>query len=260
MAVAIPLLSIAGGISAGMAIAGGAALTLGGALAIGGAMMSGIGLLGKDDDALKIGGFLSAAGGIANALGGGATAASSGMTDPMQGFGDSIMEGAKSQAGFGFGGNALTQPAPLGQIGSTLGTELAAGSTLAKPAQPIASAGLASTAQPSALDQAIAGLNQPAAPISALQQAASQFNQQTLNDTLNGIEKKKSIWDNTFGQNLDAVGKWAKDNKELVNIGANALSQVYSPQAEQLDFQRSIYDRARRNMNSPVRLKYMPGG
>jgi hypothetical protein len=265
MAVVIPVLSIIGGVSAGMAMAATGVATLAGALAVGGAMMSGIGLLGKSDDALKIGGFLSMAGGLAGALGGGATAAAegAGLGDSMQGFGDSIMEGAKADAGFGFGGNGLTQPPPLGQIGQNLGTELAAGAGLAQP--PASGLTMANAAKPppTTLEQSLAGLGQSKPAMSTLEQAASKLTQQDLRNVQAKIDQNKSIWDRTFGENMDAVGEWTRKNKELVNIGANALAHAYPQkpwQADQLDFQRSIYDRAQKNLNTPIRMKYTPGG
>lgn len=275
MAVAIPLLSIASGVSAGMAMAATGVATLSGALAVGGAMMSAIGILGKDDDALKIGGFLSAAGGIAEALTGGAAAGAQGMGDSMQGFGESIVEGAQAPTNFGIGagqGNVLTQP-PIGEIGAKLGTDLTAGSGLAMtPAQvasPQAAGSLfaqsAQAAPTVSLEQAIAQLK-GGAPTSGLQQFAQTLTQGdvTAFEKAAAAAKEKSLFEQTFGksfgQTASDLGKFARENKELVNIGANALSQIYSPQAEQLDFQRSIYDRAQRNLNTPVRLKYMPGG
>ena len=274
MAVAIPFLSIASGVSAGMAMAAAGVATLSGALAVGGAMMSAIGVLGKSDDALKIGGFLSMASNVTDALIGGPSAASKGIGDSMQGFGEGIAEGAQAQTNFGIGagkGNVLTRPAPIGEIGTTIGTELTAGADLAMtPAQaaaPQAAGSLFSQAaqatQPSTLDQALAQLKN-SAPTNNLQQFAKTLTQGDVNAFDKAVLQEKSLFERTFGQPFSQtakdIGKFAKDNKELVYIGANALSQIYSPQAEQLDFQRSIYDRARQNMNSPVRLKYVPGG
>lgn len=53
---------------------------------------------------------------------------------------------------------------------------------------------------------------------------------------------------------LSKTNGFLKDNKELVKIGGSILESVYGPQAEQMDFQRSEFERRRRNMNSPIRL------
>ena len=51
------------------------------------------------------------------------------------------------------------------------------------------------------------------------------------------------------------VSKFMNENKELVNLAGGALKDMYGPQAEAMDYQRSLMDQARRNINSPVVLQ-----
>jgi hypothetical protein len=56
------------------------------------------------------------------------------------------------------------------------------------------------------------------------------------------------------GSALQGVGKFVADNKELVKMGGEALGAMYGPEAEQMDFRKSIYNRQIANLNNPVRL------
>lgn len=56
------------------------------------------------------------------------------------------------------------------------------------------------------------------------------------------------------GGDVNSIPEWIKQNKELVQLGGNMLYGMYGPQAEQLDWQKSIMSRRLANLNSPVRL------
>jgi hypothetical protein len=89
----------------------------------------------------------------------------------------------------------------------------------------------------------------PQTPPSGLQTQASQYNASDLS----------SWWDKAMNAGKD-VAKFAKDNPALLKIGGEMLTSMYGPQAEALDYQKSLMERARRNINAPVVLKYTPPG
>lgn len=53
-----------------------------------------------------------------------------------------------------------------------------------------------------------------------------------------------------------SVGDFIKNNPALVKVGGDMLGAMYGPQAERLDMEKSMYERARRNLNSPIALTY----
>jgi hypothetical protein len=87
-------------------------------------------------------------------------------------------------------------------------------------------------------------------------QAGSSMTSNDLTSYLNGA------WDKTKAA-LNGAGQFVKDNKELVNLGGSMLQSMYGPQAEQMDFQKSLLQRRLANLNSPIRLgprPITPGG
>jgi len=68
VAVIIPLITVASGISAGMAVAGGAALTFASGMAIAGGIATGLGLVTNNKKLQRFGSILALAGGIAGAV------------------------------------------------------------------------------------------------------------------------------------------------------------------------------------------------
>ncbi len=58
-----------------------------------------------------------------------------------------------------------------------------------------------------------------------------------------------------------AVGEFMQKNPQLVKIGGDMLSSMYGPQAEKFDYEKSLMDRARSNLNNPVAMRYVkPNG
>ncbi len=53
------------------------------------------------------------------------------------------------------------------------------------------------------------------------------------------------------------VANFVKDNPALVKVGGDALNSMFGTQAEALDWQKSIYNKNRANLNAPVALSYM---
>ena len=57
-----------------------------------------------------------------------------------------------------------------------------------------------------------------------------------------------------FWEKLKGAGKWMGQNPELLKVGGSVLESMYGPQAEQLDYQKSLMERARANLNNPIKL------
>jgi hypothetical protein len=285
MAVVIPLIAVAGGISAGMAIAAGAAVTFGSALAIAGGMASGLGLLTGDKDFKRLGSALALAGGIANAvqgaagaLGGAGEAADA--SSAWSATADGSVDAAESatfarQAGGG-------PPGELPTSGAQMGTDYGAINAAGAPGQP------AQVAAPSAAQGAkeigqtlTAGTQAPSAqafqtaptaqlgadPASytagrdaALAEAAAGMTKDDIVATLQrGSEKAMSLlgqaWDGA-GKTLNAAGEWVKKNPGAANAAFGAIDGAFGQKAQEFDFKKSLIERARQNQNSPIRLQF----
>jgi hypothetical protein len=104
------------------------------------------------------------------------------------------------------------------------------------------------------------GLSYQVGRDSALQEAASSM---TKNDIVSMLERGTANAKSLFGQAaegagkvMDAAGNWVQKNPQASNLMFKALEGMYGPQAEQMDYERGLLERARRNVNSPVRLQY----
>jgi hypothetical protein len=260
-----------------MAMAATGIATFGGALAVAGGMMSGLGLLGNDKKMLRLGSIASAVSGMLGT--GAAEAGSQTIGDSMTSYGEGIAEGVQGDFGLTGGKSMLTTPPPaapqaLGEVGSGLGADLgsvaqAPGATLKIP-----TAGLTQTPQSGGLADLLSGpakaptsgvygampaTNAPTG--SLLEQAARGLTQQDITAAAKQQAVKQSLWEQTFGGVKDAakgLGQFTRENPELVNIASQAIQGAYGPQAEEMDYRRSLYERSRANLNAPVRLKYQP--
>lgn len=279
MAAAIPLIASLSSVGVAGTIAA-ATSSLTGFLTLGGGFLAGMGALTGDKDLMKIGGIMSVFGGIGNLAGkmieGGATAAGG-------------LDAGTYGAEFGGGGDA----AAMASDASSVTDAIAPTTTAAAPtttglgqiqqlnplgstqvpamAQAPAAGGMAGGAAPSTSslwDKALGGtqaadltansgmtlggIGAPAA-MDPLTAAASSMTGGEVNSLLKvAADKAKST--------LTGIPGFIKDNKELVNMAGNALATMYGPQAEAVDFQKSLYERRRRNLNNPVRLGIVPGG
>lgn len=287
MAVVVPLISMYAAASAGVAVAAGAAMTLGSALAIAGGFFSAVGMLNKDKNAAKLGGVLSLFSGVANGLQG--TGAAAGATDgaattaPVTS-GDvaaSLTQGAENSQGLLTNpGAAPTTPA-LGTAGSELGSNLTgvnmAGSIDAPMGGGMGNAGAA--ADTTSIAQQLTGSADNGASLvsgvgtstptqSLLERAAATMTQADVAGMTSSAQQaagtgQPGLFDQAtskIGGYFDAAGKWVKANPAVANMGFKVLEGMYGPQAEALDYQKSLMERARRNVNTPVRLTYTPTG
>jgi hypothetical protein len=262
--------------------------TVSGFLSIAGAGLTAIGALTGKEDVLKLGSVMSLAGGLGTAFdkAAGATAgksvgtaagnsassaaaggAPSAASQPLLGatdIGKLIEEAAKSPSGFGSTGldaavsgldaaSGLGSAAELGATAGAAGTpgliEQAAGriSPAVGSEQPLMSrwldaAGQSGATQPSVFDPTQATVLDP------VQAGAKQLDSTTLGSLL-----KKGV------AKVDQLGQWVHKNKELAQIGGSMLESMYGPGAERMDLEKSILERRRRNMNSPVALRFGGG-
>lgn len=264
MAVAIPVIAAWGAVGAaagGLTLASVGALataSLAGFLSVAGAALTTIGAITKKQDLMKIGGFMSLAGGIGTAVG-----AASAATAPATA-GVSAGEAAAATAGTEAATAAAAQPtvAAAQNLGVGVEAELAkAAGSYGSQAPLLGRAGeLASSSfsmipgtTPTMPLDAISGL-QPNVFADQLATGAAGIQGQSQLQTLLAAAGKKA------GTALKGVGTFMKDNPELVKIGGSALSSMYGPEAEQFDFNKSIYERRMRNLNTPVRLGVLPRG
>lgn len=284
MAVAIPLLAVAGGVSAGMAMAAGAAVTFASAMAVAGGMMAGLGLISNDKDMQRMGSMLSAVSGLSGAFTGGANAAATagaaesagGLSAEAAGLG---AETGSLGAGYNFDGignysGVGAAPTPGAGLGQAAGGAGAAGQInpqaagLGQASQDIASSltgsegGLLAKAYQTA-QTAPPGAAAPVAqtPAGALSEVAQGITQNDITAMLQrGADKAGSLmgqaWDGA-GKVLNSAGQWVQKNPQAASMVFNALGNAFGPEAEAMDLRKSLIDRARQNSNSPVRLQYL---
>lgn len=278
--------TIAGGIGA---VTGAMAGSLGGFLTMGGGMLAGIGALTKDADLMKFGSILTLAGGIGNlaapsifgkaggAAAAGGEAASSAAEASSAGVGpvaESASTGVGTQAGIGNiakleplgstqipgmtpapaspslfermgvnGGQSAAAPVPTGVAqapGDSLWSKALGGQSLVQT----------NPMDPTMGGATVPGYQMPADPL-------AQFASTTTSGDLNSALKAAS---DKISSIVKGVPGFIKDNKEAISLAGNALATMYGPQAEALDWQKSLYERRRRNLNQPVRLGIVPPG
>lgn len=276
MAVIIPLLAVYGGVTAGMAMAAGAAVTFGGVMAVAGGMAAGLGVLTGDKDFQRLGSTLSAVSGLANAAQG---LAGAGEASQAFNAADGSMEAAEaaklarqgqdvqslgSAPASSASGASVAPGADLGEFGmagdvNQPGMGGQPQGTVAESSQQIASkltggesmADAYKTAPTATTDAQ--GLSYQVGRDSALQEAAASM---TKNDIVAMLERGATNAKSLFGQAADGAGAWMQKNPVASNMVFKALEGMYGPQAEQMDYERGLMDRARRNMNTPVRMQY----
>ena len=275
MAAAIPVIASFMAAGEAIAVAGslGSALlgSVSGFLSVAGAALTGIGALTGKKDLLKLGGFMALGGGLANM---------SGLSGAAEGAASSAWDASGSAAG-----SDAAQLGKYAQQPATAAADTAAATATAPMSaateamyQPSLSELAQKYGQPDAAqesgylspgdaDQALAQKSlqqralesrgapvQPMAPVDpnnpatgALDVGAKGMTMEQLNAYL------KNSWDKT-GQALGSLGNVVRDNKELAYIGGNMISSMYGPQAEALDWNKSLMARRTRNLNNPVRL------
>ena len=250
---------------------------------VAGTLLTGIGALTGSKDMLKLGGILSLGAGVAGAFGagasGGATAAegfraselaadaggavsngadlsfmadgtksiTTGATGSFDAAAAAKDFGGQINTGLEAGKSAAMQPGMAGQGLAQTANEVpgsimtrAADSQLASQQLGYGGAHGAASA-PAAVDLGSAGGIMSTAAKGVTQADISAYLSKAWQEAQNGLR---------------GIGQFAKDNKELVQMGGMALQSAYGPEAEKLDYQKSIMERSRRNLNSPVKLNF----
>lgn len=290
MAVLIPALISIGTGAFGAAAGAIAAGTAGFAAfaTVAGTVLTGLGALTGSKDMQKIGGILSLGAGLSNAFAGAAGGASAGAVDSaalgLDGAADAAANGFASGAeGIATGAAGTFDAAAAAKdFGGQINTGFEAGASAAQPG--MVNQGLAQAANEAPVSplwakaqgmggadsqlasqqlgitgqQAAAGATAPGAvdlgsmgggATGALARGAAETTQSDISAYLAKAWERAQI-------GLSGIGKFAKDNKELVQMGGMALQSAYGPEAEKLDYQKSLMERARRNLNAPVKLNF----
>lgn len=282
MAAAIPVIisfasaAFAGGsVAAGIAGVGAlAAGSFGGFLTVGAGIMAGVGALSGNEKMSRIAGFMALGGGLAGAMSSaGAAAAEQGASTAWDAAGSAAGSDAAQLGKYGLDTTAATttatplpdatQVAQAGNITPESGESLYQRKMLEAnqmPGDPSElTGGPLGTAQPLGMQplQGAAAPTGPAGPVDPLSYGStkiSQLSQQGASmdsATLDGY--LKSAWDKT-GKVIDSVGKFTQNNPNLTKFGMDMIAGAYGPEAEAMDFRKSIYNRRMRNLNDPVKL------
>jgi len=257
MAVVIPFIAAYGAVSAGVTALATAA-TFGAALAgfasVAGGMLVAAGALTHDRDAMRIGGILSLSGWAAGAAGvGGAVEA--GLPEQLSGPVDAPTAAAQIAEAPEQVPNAA-MPKQLSGPGAEAAQPLnAAPLDVPAPNAPELQARPVSSPEPGKLslaEQAAKATGTPANPAAAgvpkLSPSEAAVSQQAKTLTMGDL-----TW---WWDKAKAAGKWAEANPNLLKLGGTVLEGMYGPQAQRLNREVGLADRARASLNRPVRIEY----
>lgn len=276
MAVVLPIISaIATASSATFA-----ATLMGGGLAgfaafasVAGGVMTGLGLITKDKDLMKFGGMLSLASSVtslASSLSGasasGAASASGGATAGAKAVTESSATSASAAT------SAWESAAASAKLGDAAGLGAAGeaiGGSLAQTLPDVGSSALSGLGEAGAnmslsggnlVDAArsagygASGAAQVAAEAPTLAQTLTQSAPTAIAEgakTIKDVNHLQALLDKVNG-----LGKWVKDNKELVQFGGAALQSAFDPRYEELDYAKSLRNERIKNLNAPIAMRF----
>lgn len=279
MAVVLPIISAVSAVaSAGWSV--GAALTAGFSsfAAVAGGFLTTAGLLTKDKDLTKFGSLISLAGGISS-LADKAMASAGGVAGAGAEAGG-VAEGAKAIAE-NSANSASAATSAWDAAGATAAEGANAGLSMSLPGDAIGG----SVAQ-TLPELGINGLNNASgftvpdmldsggnlmdaarqAGYAAESATPSLLNSASVNDGLISTASKAIIDGSSqikSGEHLQALldkvnglGKWVKQNKELVALGGTALQAAFDPRYEALDYEKSLRSQRLKNLNSPIAMQF----
>lgn len=246
---------------------------------IAGSMMVAMGTVMGSKDLVKIGAIVGVVGGIAGFANGASSAGAAASVDDAATAGNYVnsADAASDAASAANSADAVTGAATVAEGGTNMyaGAELATpppsyGASIAEKAAAASTATPATTTTSLADMAAKSGLAAPDAGTAGMTPAQANYNQleQTtqlpagngpLQEAAKGFSSDdlNAWWQKAKSAGKD-VGKFIEDNKTLVKIGGDMLGSMYGPESEALDYQKSLMERARRNINAPVVLKYQP--
>lgn len=250
MAVVVPMIASFASVAGGVAALGAATTAIGTFAAyasIAGGVLAGIGAVTGKKDLVKIGAVLGIAGGITSAITGSGSAASGGLGEVVDATGG--META-------VGSTANTGiPAAVDATGGMdTGLDAAANGSLAQRA--VDATGSAATAVENPANGGLAQrAMQTAGAPPVPQMNTGPAIPPSVADGARGLTQNDLT---AFWEKLKGAGEWMNKNPALLKIGGQVLEGMYGPQAEQLDYQKSLMDRARANLNNPIKLGKVP--
>lgn len=278
MAVALPIISaIATASSATFA-----ATLMGGGLAgfaafasVAGGVMTGLGLITKDKDLMKFGGLLSLASNVTSLAGSLSGSPAAGATPTDGGAGATAGAKAVSEASANSASAATSaweSAAASAKLGDAAGMGAAGeaiGGSLAQTLPDVGSAAMSGLGEAGAnmslsggnlVDAArsagygASGAAQVAAEAPTLAQTLTQSAPTAIAEgakTIKDVNHLQALLDKVNG-----LGKWVKDNKELVQFGGSALQSAFDPRYEELDYAKSLRNERIRNLNEPIAMRF----
>jgi len=246
MAAALPVITAFGTVAQAGSLAA-AMATVNGFLTVAGGVLAGIGVLTNDKDLSKLGGILGLGGAAAGSLGFGAQAAAETADVASAG-----LQGLDSAAGEVAGISSAGASGLAGGEAASTGSLFEQAASRAGQAAP---AGLAEATSAATQAPSLGGVT-----LDPLQEAAQAQTQESLQSTLKSINEKARAASTSLGDAINPIGQHIRNNKELYQLGGGILQGMYGPQAEQLDWEKSLIGRRLRNLNQQVQLGTTRGG
>lgn len=269
MAVVIPIIASFASAAAAVTAAGSIAAamsTVSGFLSIAGAALTTIGAVTGKKDLMKIGGFMSLGGGIGTAFNAAAEAA--GTAAAQEAANASWSAGGAAEVA---GGAGVQAAAPIAEAASSLAPDLATsaakdfGGQLNQSlytrapelaANPALDAGLANGVTGSNPAVAAPALVDPTVAAPGLQSAASKIAEGGQSMTMADLQGYMKTGYNAVKPIASGALDFIQKNPNASAMGLQALSSMYGPEAERMDYTKSIYERRMKNLNSPVKLNF----
>lgn len=263
MAVVVPLVASFASVAGGVAALGAATTAIGTFAAyasIAGGVLMGVGAVTGKKDLMKVGGILGLAGGIGSALSSGAgEAAVTGVAESASEDAAANLAGsaAESSAGaVGAEGSAAFMGPPSDLSGSFVGPSADLSVPLSQRAAEVATTPAGTGAAGESLaDKAV----MQAADVNPLDQRLAAGTARTpgvpdaVTRAANGLTQQDL---QAFWEKLKGAGEWLNKNPALLTVGGEMVKGMQ--QADQLDYQRALIDRARANLNNPIKLGRAP--
>lgn len=237
---------------------------------VAGAVLTGVGALTGKKDLMKIGSVMTLGGGLATAAGIGAGADMGIGSMGAGGMGAQAIENAASGGlADAAGAAAVSQVPELAMDGAAASASGAGADAAQQAAASVAKAqaaatppvtnlaGMAEKMAPQApaaggMTGEFATQGTTAAPVAATSRLAEMSKGITSSDL-------SSWWDRAKAAG-SGVANFMEKNPNLMKVGGDMLSSMYGPAAEKLDWDKSLYERGRRNLNSPVAMTYTRTG
>lgn len=271
MAVVLPILAVAGGAmgaaAAGSAIAAGVitAATVASAIASGAAIVSGVAAMAGKPKVARIAGLVALGAGAFGLVSGATASASSAATPAAEAAAGAAPSEAESFIGSaleGSRGNTAVVDNAASTGASTIAEQTSTASNLAGNAggltSPVADTSL--IANPLTADAPAAAAAPGGSSILGGQTGAPPMAEYALGP--NGTPAAAAAKTPSLFDRVAQLGKFAKDNKELLDLAGGALKGAFGPEQQliqlreqQLAQQQAEIDRSNRNSNNIVGLR-----